>query len=182
MHEASPLAVKPHEAASTPSLQCLCFQIIQPLFPKMQLQQPEPCRRIYSQSLAPKKALLSLLALAQKHKPRALRFSHAPRQSLRIPCIASRCLEIQTQPTWMCNFALLLPQLLLHQGWRAHFRREALAEPGGNGQPMTGGSQGHSQWVLSLNGALDIFMNFPTPGGSKQLTGGYSSSKISYSF
>lgn len=112
----SPLAVKPHEAAGTPSLQCLCFQIIQPLFPKMQLQQPEPCRRIHSQSLAPKKALLSLLALAQKHKPRALRFSHAPRQSLRILYIASQCLEIQTQPTWMCNFALLLPQLLLHQG------------------------------------------------------------------
>lgn len=57
-------------------------------------------------------------------------------------------------PPWMCNFALLLPQPLLHQGWRAQFRREALPEPGSDGQ------------VLSLHGTLDIYRNFPAPGGS----------------
>lgn len=122
---------------------------------------PSPADGSTLKVLLPKKALLSLLALAQKHKPRVLRFSHAPRQSLRIPCIASQCLEIQTQPTWMCNFALLLPQLLLHQGWRAHFRREALAEPGGNGQPMTRGSQGHSQWVLKSSWSSGHLYEFP---------------------
>lgn len=174
--------MKPQEAASTPSLQHFCFQIIQPLFPKMQLQQPEPCRWICCQSHAPKKALVSLLALAQKHKPRALRFSHAPRQSLRIPCIASHLFgntdstytDVQLGPSLASTPAA--PRL------GAHFRREALAEPGGNRQPMTRGSQGHSQCALSLHGALDICMNFPTPGGSKQLTACYPSSKICYSF
>lgn len=85
-------------------------------------------------------------------------------------------------PTWMCNSALLLPQTPLHQGWRAHFRREALAEPAGNGQLKTRGSQGFSQWALNLHEALDIYMNFPTLGGLKQVTPSYFSSKIYYSF
>lgn len=85
--------MKPHEAASIPSLQCLYFQIIQPLFPKLQLQQPKPCRWIYSQSQAPKKALVSLFPLAQTKGSAIFPWP----QSLPIPCIASQCLEIQTQ-------------------------------------------------------------------------------------
>lgn len=80
-------------------------------------------------------------------------------------------------PTRVCNSALLLPQPLLHQGWRAHFRTEALAEPPGNGQLNTRSSQGFSQWILSLHEALDIYMNFSISGGFKQVTPSYSSSK-----